>query len=447
MKKIVVIGGGVAAKGFVMASQQINSDIEYTMIRSNKRGPVPCGIPYALATLADANDNVSSDKELIDKGLKLIIDDVTGINRSEKKISTRQNGLFEYDELVLATGSNPIVPPFPGKELKGIYVIEKDLDVVVKLKETVANAKNIVIVGGGFIGVELADEISHLSNKKISLVELAPYCLSVAFEIDYSIQIENILKNKGIDVKTGIAVQGFAGEDAVKSVQLNNGESIDADLVFLVIGATPNSTLAKECDLECDKFSAIKVDSYQRTSDPNIMAAGDCASKVDLFTFSASNIRLASIAGKEGRNAAYHVNGQKKLLNPIGISNLFSTAVNGTYFGAAGMTKQQCTNAGFEFIEVEASEFNRHPGKLPGAVKANSKFLFSKEDLTLLGAQLSGNEQVSEMINAIGIAIQNNATALDFYAYNYGTHPMGTASPNKYILHQAATKALAISKI
>ncbi len=442
MNKVVVIGGGVAAKGFVITSKKLNKDVTHTVIRSNRRAPVPCGIPYALGVLKDPNDNLSADTEIIDQGSTLVIDDVISINRDEKKVYLKNNDPVAYDQLVLATGSNPIKPKFEGIDLEGIYIIEKDLDKTVDLRAKVEAAKSVVIVGGGFIGVELADEISHLSGKKITLVEYAPYCLSVAFEAKYSIEIEEKMKLHGINVLTGISVQGFSGTGAVQKVKLSNGEFIDADIVFLVIGAVPNSSLAKEAGLELDSRSAIKVDEYQRTSDPNIMAIGDCASKIDLFTNEVSNIRLASIASKEGRNAAYNLLGKKKLMSPVGITNLFSTAVKGDYFAAAGMTRQQCEDAGYGVIQVEVSEFNRHPGKLPGAVKTRGTFFFDNSDLKLLGAQLAGNDQVAEMINGIGIAIQNNATAYNLFAYNYATQPMGTFAPNKYLLHLAATQAI-----
>jgi len=442
MKKIVVIGGGVAGKSFVSTSKKLNEEATYVVIRSNLRGPVPCGIPYALGTLENPNDNLSPDTEIVDKGSELIVDDVVSINREEKMVFLKNGQPVSYDQLVIATGSNPMVPPFEGMYLEGIRVIEKDLDKVVALRSKVEAAKSLVIVGGGFIGVELADEISHLSNKKITLVEFAPCCLNVAFESQYSAEIEDKMKQHGINVKTGIAVQGFTGTDKVQKVQLSTGESIDADLVFIVIGAVPNTLLAKEAGLELDIRSAIKVDEFQRTSDPNIMAVGDCASKVDLFTKGISNIRLASIASKEGRNAAYNLMENKRVIGPVGITNLFSTAIKNDYFAATGMTEQQCWDAGYETVRIELSEFNRHPGKLPGAVKVKGTFFFDKRDLRLLGVQLAGNDQVAEMINIAGILIQNEGTAYDMFAYNYATHPMGTAAPNKYLFHLAATQAI-----
>ncbi|GAU75981.1 FAD-dependent oxidoreductase [Fusibacter sp. 3D3] len=142
MKKIVVIGGGVAAKGFLNASLALNHDIEYTVIRSNAKGPVPCGIPYAFGTLKDPRQNISSDKNLIDQGVNLVIDDVVRVDTENRNVYTGTGKTYPYDRLVMATGSLPMFPPLPGKDLKGIHVIEKDLDRVVSMKTEVEKAKS-----------------------------------------------------------------------------------------------------------------------------------------------------------------------------------------------------------------------------------------------------------------------------------------------------------------
>ncbi|MBM7562592.1 NAD(P)/FAD-dependent oxidoreductase [Fusibacter tunisiensis] len=276
MKKVVVVGGGVAAKGFLGASIALNRDVAYTMIRKNTRGPVPCGIPYAFG-------------------------------------------------IVLSTGSHPVFPPFPGKDLEGIYVIEKDLDKVVALKPVVEAAKSVVIVGGGFIGVE-----------------------------------------------------SFEGDGHVESVKLADGTQINADLVFVAIGAYPNVDFANKIGLDLDDKRAVKVDAFQQTSDENILAIGDCASKIDIYTEKSSNIRLASIAAKEGRNAALNLFEHKMKFEVRGIMNLFSTSVGGTYFAAAGMTKSQCVNLGYDVVEVSVEAANRHPAALPGTVKTRGFFSLTR---------------------------------------------------------------------
>lgn len=441
MKKIVVVGGGVAAKGFLGAASSFLKDAQFTMIRSNPRGPVPCGIPYAFGTLDDPNMNQSPDKPLLDAGVEMIIDDVTGIDRKSKEVSLRSGGPIKYDKLVLATGSHPIVPPFEGRDLDGIYTLKKDLDDVVRLKSEIDKAESITIVGGGFIGVELADEISKM-GKNMTLVELAPNCLNVAFEPEISQKIEGLLSQKGINVLTKTAVQGFRGEGRVEKVVLSDGREIDSDMVFLAIGAQPNIEIAKLAGLATDGRSGVFVDEFQMTSDEDILAIGDCASKRDLFTKGFSNVRLASVAAKEGRNAAYSLLGMKSPLAPSGVSNLFSTAIDGNFFAAAGMTKSQCKDRELDVIEIRLSASNRHPASLPDSEKISGIFFFDRKDLRLMGAQLCGNQQVAETINAIGVAMQENATAFNLYGYNYGTHPLGTSSPNHYVMHQAARKAI-----
>ncbi len=442
MKQVVIIGGGVAAKGFLGAAFAFEKDTYFTVIRSNAKGPVPCGIPYAFGTLDDPMKNQSSDKKLLDKGADLIIDDVVNIDRKSKCVRTASGKDYPYDQLVLATGSHPVFPPFPGKDLCGIHVIEKDLDKIAALRPVVEKAESIVIVGGGFIGVELADEINKLGNKEITLVELAPHVLSVAFEANYSAQIEASLSKHGINVLTGVGVQSFKSSDRVESVVLGNGDEIKTDLVFMAIGAFPNVDLASGCGLELDVRKAVKVNEFQQTSDPSIFAIGDCASKIDIFSGDASNVRLASIAAKEGRNAAINLSSQNTPLSVLGITNLFSTVIDGKYYAAAGMTKAQIENTQYDGVEIALSAANKHPATLPNTVITEGVFYFAADTLTLLGAQLSGDKEVAETINAIGIAIQNNATAHDLYSYLYGTQPMGTASPNMYILHQAGLKAL-----
>ncbi|MBN2898826.1 MAG: FAD-dependent oxidoreductase [Clostridia bacterium] len=446
MKKVVVIGGGVAAKGFLGSALNLHKNTEYTLIRSNARGPVPCGIPYAFGTLDDPNKNQSGDDALINKGVKMIIDDVIAIDSENKIVHTKSNQQFQYDKLVLATGSLPVFPPFPGKELEGIYTIEKDLDKVVAMRNIVEKASSIAIVGGGFIGVELADEINKLGNKAITLIELAPHCLNVAFEPKYSIEIEDSLKKHGIKVLTGVGVKEFKGSGKVDQVLLGDGHILDVDLVFMAIGAYPNVSLATSAELELDEKKSIKVNKYQQTSNEHIYAIGDCASKIDIFNGQASNVRLASVAAKEGRTAALNLFDAHAKTADSGIMNLFSTAIDGKHFAATGMTKQQCEAAGYDLIEISVSAGNKHPETLPNTVVADGIFFFDKKDLTLIGAQISGDKEVAEMINTLGVVIQNKGTAYDLYNYNYGTHPMGTASPNKYIMHQAAMKAVATTK-
>lgn len=442
MKSVVVVGGGVAAKGFLSAGLALHKDTKFTFIRNCEKSPVPCGIPYAFGTLENPYDNVSSDQGLINKGVDLIIDEVIDVDVEGKFVKLAEGNDIAYDKLVMATGAMPFVPPFPGKDLKNIEVIVKDLDVVKSQKDKIMAAKNIVVVGGGFIGVEIADEILKLGEKNITIVELARNVLSAAFDVKYCEETEALLRNKGINVLTEVGVTEFKGNNKVEKVVLADGTELDADFVLLSIGVKPNVDLGLKMGLNGDGRSGIIVDAYQQTSNPDVLAMGDCASKVDLITGKPSGIKLASIAAREGRVAAANIFSKTMVTDPKGVTSLFSTSIDGVYFGATGMTHEQLVRENIEHEVVELCTIDRHPEALPDASEMIGSFMFAKENGKLLGCQIRGASQVAEAINFLGYALQQDATAQDLFVLNYASHPMGTASPNKYLVHMAATEML-----
>ena len=438
MKHVVVVGGGVAAKGFLSSAMSFYEDTKFTFIRNVEKGPVPCGIPYAFGTLKSPYDNVSPDTGLTKAGAELIIDEITSINTEDKTVTLHGEENISYDRLVLAMGAEPFVPPFPGKDLENIEIVKKDVDFVNELKTKVENAKNIVVVGGGFIGVELADEIKKMGNKNITIVELSRNCLSAAFDAEYCEEAESLLIENGVTVLTGKGVTEFKGDTKVNSVVLNTGETLEADLVFLSIGVKPVVNLAMDAGLNASPRGGITVDNFMYTSDPNVLAIGDCASKVDLITGKPSGIKLASVAAREGRIAAANLFARNLPVNPVGVTSLFSTCIDGVYLAATGMTQEQLDRENFNYEVVEISTIDRHPVALPDAKEIKGKFIFAKHTGVLLGVQLRGNVQVAEMINFLGYALQNKATAFDLYTINYSSHPLGTSAPTKYITHLAA---------
>ena len=442
MKNVVVIGGGVGAKGFLGAATSMYDDVKFTFIRKTELGPVPCGIPYAFGTLNSPYDNVSPDTGILENGAELIIDEVNNIDSKEKNVSLKSGKTLNYDKLVLAVGSEPIVPPFPGLNLNNILTIQKDLTVVEKQKKLVEEATDIVIVGGGFIGVELADEIKNFEGKNITIIELARNVLSAAFDVEYCENVEELLKEKGINVITKLGVSEFKGNSKVEEVVLSDGSTIKADLVFLSIGAKPLIDLAEKAGVEANPRAGVIVDAYGYTSNPDILAIGDCASKVDFFTGKGSGIKLASVAAREGRIAALNLFEKVMPQNPLGVTSLFSTCVHNHYFAATGLTKEQMEKNNIAYNAVDITTIDKHPGKLPNADKITGTFIFSKSTNVLMGVQLKGNVQIAEMINFFGYAVQTKATVYELYSLNYASHPMGTASPNKTIAHMAATKLL-----
>lgn len=440
MKKIVVIGGGVATKGFLSAALDFHEDIKITVVRRCERAPVPCGIPYAIGTLDSADKNVSPDKNFIAKGVKFIIDEAVDIDLKDNVISLKQGKELAFDKLVIATGAEPVCPPIKGAHLENVMPIYKDVDYVKMIKEKVENAKDIVIVGGGFIGVELADEIIKFEGKNVSIIELARNCLSQAFDEEFCENVESFLIKNGAKIYNKMGAQEFKGENAVKEVVLSNGEIIKSDLVFLNIGAKPDTELAKRAKLDITFRGSIVVDRFMRTSHPDVLAIGDCASKLDFFTGKESGIMLASVAAREGRIAAGNLFDCNFQLEPFGAVSIFSTFIDGVYFGSAGLSEEGAKRYGYRYSVINVEAPDRHPGALPDTKQLKARFVFAQKTGLLVGAQLIGGRQVAEIINIIGFAIQERNTAYQLLGKVYGTHPLATSSPNHYIIHVAARK-------
>ncbi|RLD04366.1 MAG: pyridine nucleotide-disulfide oxidoreductase [Chloroflexi bacterium] len=395
-----------------------------------------------LTTLLKPEDNAFGNSPLEKNKIDIKVDEVIEINREEKEIKTKNNEILKYEKLVLATGSNPIVPPIEGIDKKGIYNIQKEMNHLKNLKKDSEKAKNIVIVGGGFIGVEFADELSKLKDTKISIVEMRPEVLANSFDPEFSKLAKQKLMDEGVELITGEKVLKFNGNERVESVYLSNNKQIPAELVILGIGASPNSDLAKRAGLEIGKGNGIVVDEYLRTSDPDIFAIGDCAEKKDFFTRKRINIMLASTATAEARIAGANLFKINVLRDNKGTIATYSTQVGDLVLGSAGMTENTATKEGFEIIVGNAECVDKHPGAMPSAKKLKVKLIFSKESHILLGGQVAGGNSAGEIINIIGLGLQKRILLTELETLQMATHPKLTPSPTKYPLVTAAQDAM-----
>ena len=439
---VIVIGGGPAGVIAAITAKKNYRTKKILVIKSVGYGAIPCGIPYMLTTLLKPEDNAFGNSPLEKNKIDIKVDEVIEINREEKEIKTKNNEILKYEKLVLATGSNPIVPPIEGIDKKGIYNIQKEMNHLKNLKKDSEKAKNIVIVGGGFIGVEFADELSKLKDTKISIVEMRPEVLANSFDPEFSKLAKQKLIDEGVELITGEKVLKFNGNERVESVYLSNNKQIPAELVILGIGASPNSDLAKRAGLEIGKGNGIVVDEYLRTSDPDIFAIGDCAEKKDFFTRKRINIMLASTATAEARIAGANLFKINVLRDNKGTIATYSTQVGDLVLGSAGMTENTATKEGFEIIVGNAECVDKHPGAMPSAKKLKVKLIFSKESHILLGGQVAGGNSAGEIINIIGLGLQKRILLTELETLQMATHPRLTPSPTKYPLVTAAQDAM-----
>jgi NADH oxidase (H2O2-forming) len=436
---IVVLGGSAAGLAAAFTARRHYPDKSIILVRKEDQVLIPCGIPYIFGTLGTPQKNLIPDAGLEKNRVDLLLAEATDVDRGSKTVYTTE-GEIGYERLVLATGSRPVMPPIPGFDLDGAYAVIKDVQFLDDLRQRLKTADDVVVIGGGFIGIEFADEINKMGDKNITVVELMEHCLSLAYDPEFCVEMEKRLESRGIRIRTSTRVEKMSGNGKVEKVILSHGPEIRADVVVLGIGAVANVDLAKEMGLRIGLTGGIAVDRTMKTSDDYIFACGDCAEKISFFGGKASPLKLASIATAEARIAGANLFGIRR--ENVGTIGVWSTCVGDLALATAGLTESMATQQGYDVVAVTVHGPNRHPGVLPGAVKTSLKLVFERNSGVILGGQVMGDTTAGEMINAISACVQSRMTAEQIAMFQMGTHPMLTASPIVYPLVGAAETAI-----
>ncbi len=433
---VLIIGGGPAGITAAITARRYYPDAKITIIRRENKVLIPCGIPYIFGTVGSPEKNLIPDSALSDNDVDLIIDKVTSVNKGAKTITTDSGETIGYEKLVLATGSLPLVPPIPGVELNNVFTVKKDVDHLTLILQALEKAKDVVIIGGGFIGLEFADECKKRGNLNVTLIELLSHCLFLACDEEMCIRVEKKLSERGIKLLTDRRAKVILGEKTVQYVELENGQKVKADVVILGIGTKPNVQLALNTGLEVNEKEGIQVDDFMRTSDENIFAAGDCVAKRCYLSGAPIAIGLASIGTTEARIAGANLFGIRRRIEcAIGI---FSTCFGDLAVGTAGLTERAAKQMSMDVVTSEVIAPDKHPGCIHGTKELGVKLIFEKDTGLLVGGQVYGGATVGEKINFIGALIQHKMRADEICTFQMGTHPMLTASPISYQLVNAA---------
>jgi len=441
MKKvtdILVIGGGPAGMVSATTARKYYPDKKIVLMKHIADGCIPCGIPYMFSSLKSPDDNRLGIAPLEKNNIDVVIDEVTKINRSQKNVETKKGDSYRYDKLILALGSSPIIPPIPGIEKKGVFPIHKDMVYLRNVVEKIKNARNVLIVGGGFIGVEFADEISSIKGINVHLVEMLPHILANSFDEEFSVLAEKRLKSKGVILILNTHLTEVYGKEKVEGVKFANGQQIDVDGIILGVGAVPNTKLAVDAGLDLGRGKGIWVDEYMRTFDPDIFAVGDCAGKRDYYTRKDAPVMLASTATAEARIAGANLYKLKVVREHKGTIAIYSTYIDGLVLGSAGLTAKSAEKEGFEFVSALVEGTDKHPATLPNVNKIKVKLIFSRQSGVILGGQVSGGPSCGELINLIGVAIEKRMSYTELETLQMATHPYLTSAPTVYPIVIAA---------
>lgn len=445
---VLIIGGSAAGMVTALTGKSHWEDKDFILVKKQKDVMVPCGIPYVFGTLDSTDKNIMPVDLLLQKaGILSLVDEATEIDTKNKVVYFASGEKINYKKLVLATGSTPIKPKWlKGVDLENVFIIPKDKNYLDEMKNELKPLKNIAIIGAGFIGVELSDELTK-QGYNVFLIEKLPHILNLAFDPEIAEKIQVLLESKGVKVITGKGISKILGTKKVECIELEDGQKIDMDAVVLSMGYKPNTELAKRSNIYVDEDDFIAVDEYMRTHVKDIFAVGDCAQKRDFVTRARVPSMLASTACAEARIAGMNLFNLQVVKTFSGTIAIYSTAINNTGFGTAGVTEQRANKEGIVTVTGLFEGINRHPGNLPNSHKQIVKLIAAQNSGVIIGGEVIGGAEAGELTNVIGLAIQNRMSVNSFLTMQIGTHPCLTASPAAYPLIKAAeTIAIKILK-
>ena len=435
---VLVIGGSAAGIVAATVGKSCYPDKEFLVLRDTKQTIVPCGIPYIFGSLESSDKDLIPDGVFTKAGIEYKVSRATEIDAKNKLCRTEDGDEISYDKLVFATGSAPRIPSWlPGTDLENVFTIPKDKEILDRTLAKLQGCKKIVTIGGGFIGVEVSDELNKL-GKDVTIVEVLPHVLGLAFDPEIAEQAGELLAKRGVKLRTGVGAAKILGNGSVTGVELINGEKIEADAVILSMGYDPNTDLARKAGLSLNSNGCIRVDEYMRTETPGIFAVGDCAEKRDFVTRKLTRVMLASTASSEARVAGTNLYQLSVVKTFSGTISIFATAIGETGFGVAGLTETSAKKEGFNIMIGTFTGIDKHPGTLPGTHSQYVKLIVGKASGVILGGEVVAGASTGELTNFIGLAIQAKIPISSLLTAQIGTHPLLTAPPTAYPVIKAA---------
>jgi len=443
---VLIIGGGPAGGVSAVTAKMNFPDKEILVIREFEKQLVPCAIPYIFGeTLGTSEKDVSPCGGAVKMGISTIIGEVRDIDFIGKVAFTGKEAIH-FDKLIFATGSKPFVHESlrHSLALDGVFTVAKNKELIDKAKAYIDTKNEIVVVGTGFIGVEMAMELSSV-GKNVTLVGGSTHILKGAFDSEIAVQAEEILLNAGVKFIGDDRVSAIIdknNDNSVNAVELKSGTIIDTEVVMLATGYKPNTELAQKVGVSLGHYGGIWVDEYMRTENHNVFAVGDCSARRAFITKVPSKVMLASTSAAEGRVAGSSLYGLKYIKGFSGTIAIFSTMVGEMAFSSAGVTEDEAKEAGMDIVVGTFSGMNRHPATIPGAQKQFVKLVATRNGGQIIGGQIVGGNETGEMINIIGLMIESGQSIYHAMSMQVATQPMLTAAPTNYPIVMAAIMAM-----
>ncbi|WP_165246080.1 FAD-dependent oxidoreductase [Paludisphaera soli] len=430
--KLVIIGGVAGGASAATRARRLSESAEIVIL---ERGPdvsfANCGLPYYIGGEIAAREKlIVTTPSLLRRRYRIDVrtrTEAIAVDRRARTVTARNladgsTTELSYDALILAPGAVPVKPPIPGADLPGVYTL-RNLDDVDRIKAVVdQGVEHAVIVGAGFIGLELAENFLR-RGLRTTVVELQDQVLPVV-DREMTAPFVEALVSRGAEVLLQNSIDSIHASGGRLTLALKSGGTLEAGLVVLGIGLRPENQLAAQAGLDVGPRGGVQVDERMRTSDPSIYAVGDVVETRDYVTGTPTQVPLAGPANRQGRIAADNIFGRESRYR-----GTQGTSIVGFFdqtLAATGLTQKALERVGTAFFKVYVHA-NHHAGYYPGAKPLSIKLLAEPGSNRLLGAQVVGTEGVANRINVLAMAIQAMMTVHDLqevelaYAPQFGS--------------------------
>jgi NADPH-dependent 2,4-dienoyl-CoA reductase/sulfur reductase-like enzyme len=418
-ERLVVIGGDAGGMAAASQARRRRPDLEIVALEKGRwTSYSACGIPYVVGGDVESIDRlIARDPQTFRDRFRIDVrtrHEATAIDLDKRTVEVRDHEhdrtyTTGFDLLHIGTGAVPLRPPLPGIDLPLVHGVQ-NLEDATRIP---VDARNVVVVGGGYIGLEMAEAFLK-RGARVTVVEQAPEVMST-LDPDMGALVSAAVRDAGADVRCGTAVTGFE-PDAV----VTEDGTIPADLVVLGLGVVPNSQLAEDAGIETGVKGAIKVDVRQRTSTDGVWAAGDCCESFHLIARQPVHIALGTVANKQGRVAGIDIGGGYATFP--GVVGTAVTKVCSTEVGRTGLTEAEAQRLGFRY-EAVTIESTTRAGYFPGAGRITVKLLAERRSGRLLGGQLVGVEGAAKRVDVLATALTAGLTVEEMTALDLSYAP------------------------
>lgn len=402
--KVLIIGGGACGASAAARLRRLDDTAEILILEQTEEISIAnCGLPYYCSNVINSEEkmhvsSVGKFKNLLNVDIRLGAR-VTSIDRLKKTVTVNDNEILSYDKLVLAPGANPFKPDIKGIDNPKIFTVRTLNDAnMIKAHLKMSNAKEAVVIGGGFIGVEMAENFAELSGVNTTLVEAASHILPPV-DKETAAFAHNEMRKHGINLILSDAVTEFGSNE----IRLSSGRRIPYDIAVLAIGVKPETSLALACGIQTGKSGGIKVNKFMQTSDENIYAGGDSIEVEGFVTGEEILVPLAGPANRQGRIIADNIAGYKSTYKKSlgsAVVKVFDLTI-----ASAGCSEETLLKRNIPYLKTFTFGFS-HASYYPGATRTMYKLLFNKEG-DILGIQAAGYEGVEKRVDVMAASMRN----------------------------------------